>query len=162
VTALSATKGSASILALAISGTTSLGWGRNILRVFERRGETVTYAFEDFRLNTDRRRLLAAPSGDPIQVSPKVLDTLIYLVERRGELVDKDAFDEGDGPGSSTRRTTSTAISRRCGVTRKGRAHDLRADVGDNQRFSATFQTAALRRPAREGGDRSWLRRATR
>ena len=52
----------------------------------------MAYEFEGFRLDTDRRRLLAAPSGEPIQVSPKVLETLVYLVERRGELVEKDAL----------------------------------------------------------------------
>jgi TolB-like protein/DNA-binding winged helix-turn-helix (wHTH) protein len=52
----------------------------------------VTYEFEGFRLDTERRRLLAAPSGESIHVSPKVLDTLIYLVERRGELVEKEAL----------------------------------------------------------------------
>ena len=52
----------------------------------------MTYDFEGFRLDSDRRRLLAVPSGEPIQVSPKVLETLTYLVERRGELVEKDAL----------------------------------------------------------------------
>jgi TolB-like protein/DNA-binding winged helix-turn-helix (wHTH) protein len=58
----------------------------------------VTYEFEGFRLDTERRRLVAAPSGESIHVSPKVLDTLIYLVERRGELVEKDALMEAIWP----------------------------------------------------------------
>lgn len=52
----------------------------------------MAYEFEGFRLDTDRQRLLAAPSGEPMHVPPKVLETLIYLVERRGELVEKEAL----------------------------------------------------------------------
>ena len=58
----------------------------------------MTYEFEGFRLDTDRRRLLAAPSGEPIKVSPRVLETLIYLVERHGELVEKDVLMEAIWP----------------------------------------------------------------
>ena len=52
----------------------------------------MTYEFEGFRLDTVRRRLLAAPSDEPLKVSPRVLETLIYLVERHGQLVEKNAL----------------------------------------------------------------------
>jgi TolB-like protein/DNA-binding winged helix-turn-helix (wHTH) protein len=52
----------------------------------------MAYEFQGFRLDADRRQLLTAGSAEPIHVSPKVLETLVYLVEHRGELVEKDAL----------------------------------------------------------------------
>lgn len=52
----------------------------------------MVYEFESFRLDTDRRLLLRAASGEPIHVSPKVIETLLYLVEHCGELVEKNAL----------------------------------------------------------------------
>jgi TolB-like protein/DNA-binding winged helix-turn-helix (wHTH) protein len=59
----------------------------------------MTYEFEGFRLDTDRRRLIAGTSGESMSVSPKVLDTLIYLVEHRGNLIEKDALMRAIWPG---------------------------------------------------------------
>lgn len=50
------------------------------------------YEFEGFRLDTERRLLLSAKTGEPLQVSPKAIETLAYLVERRGQLVEKRAL----------------------------------------------------------------------
>jgi DNA-binding winged helix-turn-helix (wHTH) protein len=44
------------------------------------------------------RRLLLGPDGAPISLKPKVFDVLLYLVERRGELVRKQALLEGVWP----------------------------------------------------------------
>ena len=52
----------------------------------------MAYEFDGFRLDTDRQRLLAVPSGYSIPCIAEVLETLIYLVERRGDLVEKDAL----------------------------------------------------------------------
>jgi DNA-binding winged helix-turn-helix (wHTH) protein len=50
--------------------------------------EQPTYAFEGFTLDA-QRRVLSRAGGEPILLAPKALDTLLYFVEHRGELVDK-------------------------------------------------------------------------
>ena len=105
----------------------------------------MTYEFEDFRLDTDRRRLLAAPSGDPIQVSPKVLETLIYLVERRGELVEKDALMKAIWPRvvveeNNLDRNISTL--RRVLGEKAGENRFIATVPGQGYRFVATVTTA--------------------
>ncbi|MEO6213341.1 MAG: winged helix-turn-helix domain-containing protein [Vicinamibacterales bacterium] len=46
------------------------------------------YEFGNFRLDPSRRRLLR--SGEPVALTPKVFDTLLYLVEHRGSILGKD------------------------------------------------------------------------
>src|SRR5262245_28430798 len=50
--------------------------------------EKPTYVFEGFTLDA-QRRVLSRAGGEPILLAPKALDTLLYFVEHRGELVDK-------------------------------------------------------------------------
>jgi TolB-like protein/DNA-binding winged helix-turn-helix (wHTH) protein/Tfp pilus assembly protein PilF len=47
-----------------------------------------TYVFEGFRLDA-QHRVLSRANGEPIPLAPKVFDTLLYLVERPGQLVGK-------------------------------------------------------------------------
>lgn len=47
------------------------------------------YLFEGFRLDAQRRVLYAA-DGQPIPLTPRLLDTLLYFVERAGELLTKE------------------------------------------------------------------------
>ena len=47
-----------------------------------------SYRFGPFILDARERRLLRA--GNPVSLTPKVFDTLVYLVERHGRLVGKD------------------------------------------------------------------------
>ncbi len=46
------------------------------------------FAFGDFRVEADTRRLLHG--GEPVVLTPKVFDTLLYLVEHRGKVIEKD------------------------------------------------------------------------
>jgi DNA-binding winged helix-turn-helix (wHTH) protein/TolB-like protein/thioredoxin-like negative regulator of GroEL len=46
------------------------------------------YEFGDFRLDASKRLLLR--SGEPVPLTPKVFDTLLYLVEHRGAVLSKD------------------------------------------------------------------------
>ena len=57
----------------------------------------VAYRFNGFRVDPVRRLLFGA-DGEPIPLKPKVFDTLLYLVERPGELVDKQALLEAVWP----------------------------------------------------------------
>src|SRR5436305_11342077 len=47
------------------------------------------YEFGDFRLDASKRLLLRG-RGEVVPLTPKVFDTLLYLVERGGSVVDKD------------------------------------------------------------------------
>jgi TolB-like protein/DNA-binding winged helix-turn-helix (wHTH) protein/Flp pilus assembly protein TadD len=47
-----------------------------------------TYAFEGFRLDA-QHRVLSRASGEAIPLAPKVFDTLLYFVERPGQLIAK-------------------------------------------------------------------------
>jgi TolB-like protein/DNA-binding winged helix-turn-helix (wHTH) protein/tetratricopeptide (TPR) repeat protein len=47
------------------------------------------YEFGEFRLDALRRVLSSQVDGQPLQVTGKLFDTLLYLVERPGEVLDK-------------------------------------------------------------------------
>jgi TolB-like protein/DNA-binding winged helix-turn-helix (wHTH) protein len=47
------------------------------------------YEFGEFRLDAMRRVLSSRVDGQPLQVTGKVFDTLLYLVERAGQVLDK-------------------------------------------------------------------------
>ncbi|HUL14653.1 MAG TPA: winged helix-turn-helix domain-containing protein [Terriglobales bacterium] len=47
-----------------------------------------SYRFGEFQIEETKRQLLR--NGQAVPLTPKVFDTLLYLVERRGSLVDKD------------------------------------------------------------------------
>ncbi len=49
---------------------------------------SVIYEFEDFRLDT--AHLMLSRNGEEISLTPKVVETLLALVERSGEIVSKD------------------------------------------------------------------------
>lgn len=51
----------------------------------------IVYEFGGFALDAGRR-LLRRESGEPIALTAKVFDTLLYLVEHRGETLDKDTM----------------------------------------------------------------------
>jgi Tol biopolymer transport system component/DNA-binding winged helix-turn-helix (wHTH) protein len=50
----------------------------------------VTYAFGDFRLDPAERLLIRR--GQPVSLTPKAFDLLVYLVERHGRLVEKSTL----------------------------------------------------------------------
>jgi DNA-binding winged helix-turn-helix (wHTH) protein/formylglycine-generating enzyme required for sulfatase activity/dienelactone hydrolase len=51
----------------------------------------VTYRFSGFSADPVRR-LLFGPDGAPIALKPRVFDTLLYLIEHRGQLLQKQAL----------------------------------------------------------------------
>jgi len=55
-------------------------------------GNRIVYEFGGFALEAERRLLLRRESGESIALTAKVLDTLLYLVEHRGETLDKDTL----------------------------------------------------------------------
>lgn len=53
--------------------------------------ENHIYEFGDFRIDVSRRLLLRS-DGEPVPLTPKVFDTLLYLAEHSGSVLDKDAL----------------------------------------------------------------------
>src|ERR1700690_1900830 len=47
-----------------------------------------SYEFEDFRVEVGQRLLFR--QGNPVRLTPKVFDTLLLLVQRKGEVISKD------------------------------------------------------------------------
>jgi serine/threonine-protein kinase len=47
------------------------------------------YKFGEFRVDAAKRLLLRA-DGEPVSLTPKIFDTLLYLVKHAGKIVDKD------------------------------------------------------------------------
>jgi TolB-like protein len=56
------------------------------------RAKSVIYDFGAFRLDARRRLLLSRGTGQTIPLASKALDTLVHLVERAGDVVDKSAL----------------------------------------------------------------------
>lgn len=57
------------------------------------------YEFGDFVLESGQRRLLRRDSGEPIALTAKAFDTLLHLIEHRGETLDKDTLLGAIWPG---------------------------------------------------------------
>ena len=63
--------------------------------------DPVAYEFADFHLDPAHRRLLR--SGEPVPLTPKVFDTLLYLVEHRHAALEKDELLRALWPGRRCR-----------------------------------------------------------
>jgi DNA-binding winged helix-turn-helix (wHTH) protein len=50
---------------------------------------TIAYVFGDFRLDANQRVLTLKADGRVLPLTVRVIDTLLYLVQHRGELLDK-------------------------------------------------------------------------
>jgi len=57
------------------------------------------YEFGDFFLESGQRRLSRRESGEPVALTAKVFDTLLLLIEHRGETLDKDTLLSAIWPG---------------------------------------------------------------
>ena len=49
----------------------------------------IAYEFDEFHVDPVQRLLRSRVDGEPITLPSKVFETLLYLVEHRGELVEK-------------------------------------------------------------------------
>ena len=72
------------------------------------------YEFGEFHVNTKKRLLLR--NGDSVALTPKVFDTLLYLLQHQGEVVEKSELMRAIGLTPRWRRTTLARTSRACAV----------------------------------------------
>jgi TolB-like protein len=102
----------------------------------------IHYEFNDFRLDPQQRLLLTRAGGRPIPLAPKVFETLLYFVERRGELLDKPTLMKAIWPNivveENSLNQNISALRRALGespgehrfiVTEPGRGYRFVADV---------------------------------
>ncbi len=107
----------------------------------QRQGHSI-YEFADFRLDAQRRVLSSRVDGEPIQVTGKVFDTLLYFVEHAGVLLEKQTLLAALWPNvvveesnlTQTIHTLRRVLGERAGehrfiVTVPGRGYRFVADV---------------------------------
>ena len=102
-----------------------------------------TYAFEGFRLDA-QRRVLSRADGEPIPLAPKVFDTLLYFVERPGQLLDKRELLEAIWPHvvveENNLNQAISALRRVLGET-PGSHRFIVTEPGRGYRFVASVRT---------------------
>lgn len=91
------------------------------------------WAFGDFRLDAGQRRLWRG-DGAPVELTPRLFDTLLYFVERPGQLLDKRALIDTLWPGLVVEENNlNQAIAA------------LRRALGDDRQASRYIQTVPRR-----------------
>jgi hypothetical protein len=71
------------------------------------------YEFGDFRLDRGRRLLLRR-DGAPVPLASKAFDTLAYLVEHPGTILDKDELMQAIWPDTAVEENNLTSTSFSC------------------------------------------------
>jgi TolB-like protein/DNA-binding winged helix-turn-helix (wHTH) protein len=109
-----------------------------------------TYAFEGFQLDA-QRRVLSRANGEPIPLAPKVFDTLLYFVERPGELIAKRELLEAIWPHvvveENNLNQAVSALRRVLGET-PGAHRFIVTEPGRGYRFVAAVTTLSPSRDA--------------
>jgi DNA-binding winged helix-turn-helix (wHTH) protein/Tol biopolymer transport system component len=103
------------------------------------------YQFGGFQLDLGKR-VLIPPEGKPHFLSARVFETLLYLVERRGELVDKDSLMKAVWPNVVVEENSlSQCISalRRALGERPGEHRFIVTEPGRGYRFVAEVSAVA-------------------
>jgi TolB-like protein/DNA-binding winged helix-turn-helix (wHTH) protein/Tfp pilus assembly protein PilF len=121
--------------------------------------EAPVYVFEGIRLDA-RHRIVSRTDGEPVALTPKAFDTLLYLIERPGQLVDKRTLLDAVWPGviveennlnqsiSTIRRALGeTPREHRFIVTVPGRGYRFVAAVESVERASLGEPPAEQPRP---------------
>jgi serine/threonine-protein kinase len=111
------------------------------------------YGFGDFRLDPGRR-LLIGREGTPISLKPKAYDTLAYLVERAGAVVDKDELMQAIWPDTVVEEnnlTQNISLLRRTLGESCGEHRYIATVPGRGYQFVAGVEEAAAHRPQTTG-----------
>lgn len=119
-------------------------------------GPSPVYEFGDFRVDTAQRQLLRR-DGESVPLSPKAFDTLLYLVEHSGKVLDKDELMTAVWPDTVVEQNnlnqSISALRRALGERRD--AHNYIATVsGRGYRFIAQVSTQTSKGHDWEAGQR--------
>jgi TolB-like protein len=115
----------------------------------------IQYEFNNFRLDPQQRLLLSGAEGRPIPMAPKVFDTLLYFIERRGELLDKTTLMKAIWPNivveeNSLNQNISTL--RRVLGESPGEHRFIVTEPGRGYRFVADVKTVTVPASAPRAG----------
>jgi TolB-like protein/Tfp pilus assembly protein PilF len=108
-------------------------------------GARIQYEFNDFRLDPQQRLLLTA-AGEPVPLQPKVFDTLLYFIERRGELLDKTTLMKAIWPNVVVEENSlnqNISALRRALREAPGEHRFIVTEPGRGYRWVADVRTAA-------------------
>ena len=107
------------------------------------------YEFGAYRVEVRRRMLLRA--GETVPLTPKVFDTLLYLVQRKGELVEKEELMNALWPDTAVEENNLSqnisALRRALGDSHGASRHILTVP-GRGYRFLAEVQEEGVEREA--------------
>ena len=98
------------------------------------------YEFGDFRLDVSRRLLFAKDASDPLRITPKVFEAILYFVERPSELLEKERLLAELWPGLVVEENNLTqviSVVRRVLGERRGENRYLATVPGRGYRFVA-------------------------
>jgi TolB-like protein/Tfp pilus assembly protein PilF len=118
------------------------------------------YEFEDFRLEVRKRALFR--QGQVVRLTPKVFDTLLVLVQRRGEVISKDDLMRAVWPDTAVEEnnlnqnisTLRRALGENRGENRgesRGESRYIATVPGQGYRFIPAVEVSA---GIQEGGER--------
>lgn len=113
------------------------------------------YEFDGFRLDPARRQLLS-PGGVGVEISPRGFDTLQFLVEHPGELVDKATLMQAVWPDTVVEENNlNQAISavRRALEDRPGDHRFILTEAGRGYRFVAEVREVGTETPKESNAD---------
>src|SRR3954466_6327140 len=117
-------------------------------------GSPRLYEFGDFRLDQGRRTLLGR-DGAPVALTAKAFETLSYLVEHAGTVLDKDELMRAVWPDTAVEENNlnqSISVLRRLLGEARGEHRFIATVPGRGYQFVADVRVAAPppRRPAGE------------
>jgi Tol biopolymer transport system component/DNA-binding winged helix-turn-helix (wHTH) protein len=110
------------------------------------------YEFGDFKLDAGRRLLFRRGAPEPLSVTPKVIETILFFVQHREELLDKDRLLAELWPGQVVEENNLTQVisaSRRVLGEARGENRYIATVPGRGYRFVAAVTCPAATGPRR-------------
>jgi TolB-like protein/DNA-binding winged helix-turn-helix (wHTH) protein/Flp pilus assembly protein TadD len=107
------------------------------------------YRFNGFTVDPVRR-LLFGPDAQPIALKPRVFDTLLYLIEHRGELLEKQTLLDAVWPNvvvEENNLNQAVSMLRRVFGERRDEHRFIVTEPGRGYRFVAAVETTAPQPP---------------
>ena len=104
------------------------------------------YEFGEFRIDAVKRKLLR--DGDPVALTPKVFDTLLHLVQRQGEIIEKEELMRAVWPDTVVEENNlnqNISTLRRVLQEHRGENRFILTVPGKGYRFIASVEAVRVR-----------------
>ncbi|CAN5670748.1 hypothetical protein BH24ACI1_BH24ACI1_15830 [soil metagenome] len=109
--------------------------------------QTQIYEFGEFRLDASKR-LLLRDNGESVPLTPKVFDTLLYLLQHVGKIIEKDELMRGiwtDTIVEENNLSQNISILRRILGEKRGEHRFIATIPGQGFKFVASVQVSSLK-----------------